>query len=133
MADYSRTQRIADQIQRELAGLVQLEMKDPRVGMVTVSGVDVSRDLSFADVYITRLGADDKESRQQTVETLQHAAGFLRSRLAQLIQLRSMPNLRFHYDESIERGRHLSALIDKAIDIENASETTGDPAQEDRS
>ena len=71
MANYSRTQRIGDQIQRELAGLLQLEMKDPRLGMVTVSAVDVTRDLSFADVYVTSLSADNPASREETVATCQ--------------------------------------------------------------
>ncbi|MCF7981097.1 MAG: 30S ribosome-binding factor RbfA [Pseudomonadales bacterium] len=115
MADYSRTQRVADQIQRELASLIQLEMKDPRLGMVTVSAVDLSRDMSYADVFVTVLEQEDKAEREQTLAILTKGAGFLRSRLAHLIKLRIIPTLRFHYDESISRGQHLSALIDKAV------------------
>ena len=115
MADYSRTQRVADQIQRELASLIQLEMKDPRLGMVTVSAVDLSRDMSYADVFVTVLEQNDKVDREQTLAILSKGAGFLRGRLAHLIKLRIVPTLRFHYDESISRGQHLSALIDKAV------------------
>lgn len=115
MADYSRTQRVGDQIQRELAMLIQQEMKDPRLGMVTVSAVDVSRDMSYADVYVTVLEHSDKIERKQTLEILSKAAGFLRGRLASLVQLRFVPNLRFHYDESIARGQRLSALIEQAV------------------
>ncbi len=115
MSEYSRTQRVADQIQRELASLIQLEMKDPRLGMVTVSAVEVSRDMSYAEVYITVLEQTDGPEREVTLKVLSRAAGFLRTRLAKVIQLRSVPHLRFHYDESIARGQRLSALIDQAV------------------
>ncbi|MCP5216079.1 MAG: 30S ribosome-binding factor RbfA [Pseudomonadales bacterium] len=115
MADFSRIQRVADQIQRELASLIQLEMKDPRLGMVTVSAVDLSRDMSYADVFVTVLEQEDKAKREQTLAILTKGAGFLRGRLGHLIKLRIVPTLRFHYDESISRGQHLSALIDKAV------------------
>lgn len=115
MADYTRTQRIGDQIQRELASLIQLEMKDPRLGMVTVSAVNVSRDMGFADVYVTVLEHKEQIDREQTLAILNKGAGFLRGRLGQLIKLRVVPALRFHYDESIARGQRLSALIDQAV------------------
>lgn len=114
MADSSRRQRVADQIQKELAGLIQHEMNDPRLGMVTVSAVDVSRDLAYADVLITILGQDDEEARQQTLKILARGTGFLRNRLAKLMKLRIVPHLRFRYDESIERGARLSSLIEDA-------------------
>ena len=117
MANNSRIQRVADQIQKEMAGLIQSEMRDPRLGMVTVSAVDISRDLAVADVFITRLGdsTNTEDEKKQTVQILGQASGFLRSRLARLVKLRIVPQLRFHYDESIERGRHLSSLIDEAV------------------
>jgi len=114
MADSSRRQRVADQIQKELAGLIQREMKDPRLGMVTVSAVDVSRDLAYADVYITILGKNDDDERKQTLGILTRGGGFLRSKLARAMKLRIVPTLRFRYDESIERGVHLSNLIEDA-------------------
>jgi ribosome-binding factor A len=115
MADYSRTQRVGDQLQKELAMLIQQEIKDPRIGMVTVSAVEISRDLAYAEVYITCLGVDDKSRQEEIEKILNGAAGFLRSRLARLMKLRIVPHLRFHYDESIARGQHLSALIEKAV------------------
>ncbi len=115
MANSSRVQRVADQIQKEMAGLIQSEMKDPRIGMVTVTAVDISRDLAVADLFITRLGENSAEEKKQTVQILDQASGFLRSRLARLVKLRLVPQLRFHYDESIERGRYLSSLIDEAV------------------
>lgn len=122
--DYSRTSRIADQLQRELAQLIQFEVKDPRLGMVTVSHVKVSKDLGFADVYITVLplnGKDEAEAIIDSLKVLNNAAGFLRGELCRNVKLRVMPQLRFHFDETIERGRHLHHLIEAAIRQENQS------------
>ena len=113
--EYSRTQRVADQIQRELAALIQREVKDPRVGMATVSAVEVSRDLSHAKVFVTILNGDeDKEAMRESIKALNNAAGFLRSQLGQRMKLRIVPTLRFHYDDSLSRGNYLSNLIDQA-------------------
>lgn len=111
--EYSRSRRVGEQIQRELAELVQRELKDPRLGMVTISGVEVSRDMSVAKVFFTVLnpGHDVRETEQG----LLHAAGFLRRELAHRMRLRVVPELRFQYDSSIEEGSRLSALIDKAV------------------
>jgi len=116
--DFSRAARIADQIQRDLSELIRLEVKDPRVSLVTVSFVEVSRDLSHAKVYVTSLAPErDGES---TAQALQHAAGFLRSQLAHTLKLRTVPQLQFLYDSSIERGLRLSRLIDQAIEEDAA-------------
>jgi ribosome-binding factor A len=104
-----RPQKIGDLIQRELSDLLCRELRDPRVGMVTITSVDVSPDMSHAKVFFTIL---DKENLRETTETLQRAAGFLRSRLAKRVTLYSMPELRFQYDESIARADRLSQLID---------------------
>ncbi len=131
MTEYSRTQRIGDQIQRELARLVQMEMKDPRLGMVTINAVEVSRDLAYAEVYVTLLGGDNEDARKKTIEILSRASGFLRSRLAKLMQLRTVPELRFHYDESVARGQRLSELIDKAVKQDKAKSGTPKASDED--
>lgn len=110
---FQRTDRIADQIQRELSQVLQFELKDPRVGMVTVQDVTVSRDLSYAEVYFTLLG-EDAEAGHEAEKVLTGAAGFLRSRLAQSLNTRTTPKLRFHYDETPERAAGLSRLIDQA-------------------
>lgn len=112
--DFSRPQRVADQIQRDLAELIRLEVKDPRVGMVTLTGVEVSEDYAYAKVFFTFLGSSDDAAT--TTRALQHAAGFLRSRLAQGLKLRVVPRLQFVYDESVERGVRLSRLIDEAVE-----------------
>ena len=109
--DYARTDRIAEQIQRELAELVRLEVKDPRVHMVTLTGVEVARDYSHAKVYYTTLDGANKSVQ----EGLEHASGFLRKQLAHLMKLRVIPQLHFVYDASVERGAHLSQLIDQAV------------------
>jgi ribosome-binding factor A len=113
--EYSRTQRVADQIQRELAALIQREVKDPRVGMATVSAVEVSRDLSHAKVFVTILNGDEGQQEiTESVKALNNASGFLRSQLGQRMKLRIVPTLRFHFDDSLSRGNYLSNLIDKA-------------------
>jgi len=128
----ARTQRVADQIRREIAVLIQMELNDPRIGMVSVIAVKVSRDLSYAKIYVTVLnsladsgavnsstlsapGQLDKLEIEENLKALNKASGYLRSLLAKRLTLRSVPKLRFHYDGSVERGRHLSELIDNAL------------------
>jgi len=111
--EYSRASRLGDQIQRDLSDLIRLELKDPRVGMVTITAVEVMRDLSHARVFVTSLAGE--EATQESIRALRHAAGFLRSRLAQTLTSRVVPELDFVYDESIERGARLSRLIDEAV------------------
>ena len=113
--EFSRTQRIGDQMQRELALLVQREIKDPRLGLVTITAVDVSRDLGHAKVFITVMGKDSPEQITQNLEILSEAAGFLRMQLGKAMKVRSVPQLHFHYDASIRRGAELSALIERAV------------------
>src|SRR5690554_6671940 len=98
---YSRTQRIGDQIQRELATMIPREVKDPRLGFVTVTGVDVSRDVGHAKVYFTVMGDNDPELIAGNLEVLNDVAGYLRMLLVKAMRLRSVPALHFHYDESI--------------------------------
>ena len=113
--DYSRTQRIGDQMQRELAQLIRREVKDPRLGLVTLPAVDVSRDIGHAKVFITVMGQDDADAVKESLKVLDDAAGFLRMQLGKAMKLRSVPQLHFHYDESVQRGAHLSALIERAV------------------
>jgi ribosome-binding factor A len=113
--EYSRTQRIGDQMQRELAQLIRREVKDPRVGLVTVTAVDVSRDVGHAKIFITVMGEESREDIAQSIKVLNNAAGFLRMQLGKEMKLRSVPQLHFHYDESVTRGAHLSALIERAV------------------
>src|SRR5690606_29198074 len=113
--DYSRTQRIGDQMQRELAVLIQREIKDPRLGLVTITAVDVSRDLSHAKVFVTVMGQDAPEQIKLNLEILAEAAGYLRMLLGKSMKVRTIPQLHFQYDASIRRGAELSALIERAV------------------
>jgi len=111
--DASRPRRVAEQIQRELAELIQLELKDPRVGMVTLTGVEVSADYAHAKVYFSLLG--DQARVNEALKGLNSAAGFLRSQVAHRMKLRVMPMLHFVHDISIEQGARLDKLIADAV------------------
>jgi len=112
--DFNRTDRVADQIQRELANLIQFDVKDPRVGMVTITTVEVTKEFEKARIYFTVLG-DDK-TRESTAEGLARAAGFLRKELARRLKLRTTPGLQFVYDKSIAHAAKMSQLISSAND-----------------
>ncbi len=109
--EYSRSQRMAEQVRRELAELVRDELKDPRVNWVSFTEVKLSKDLSNAVIYFSVMNDDERE---QTVDVLNSAAGFLRRQLAHRIRSRIVPNLKFVYDDSVERGSSMEALIAKA-------------------
>ncbi len=117
----SRLGRIAEQIQKDLAELIRTELKDPRVGMITLTGVEMSSDHHHAKVYFTTLASGD--SATKALQGLEHASGFLRSQLAKGLTLRIVPELHFVYDESVERGVRLSSLIDEAIASQADSKT----------
>ncbi len=111
--DFSRTRRVAEQMQRELALLLQREVRDPRLAGVTISAVDLTRDLSLAKVYFTLLTEDiTKEEAQQA---LAKASGFLRHALGEKMLMRTLPQLRFIYDDTLVRGTELTNLIDQAV------------------
>ena len=127
--DYSRTRRVGEQIQREIAQLVQQEIKDPRIGLVTISAVKLSSDMSHANIFFTVLdGGDSSESHpvEETLKVLEGAAGFLRHELAKRMKLRIVPHIHFKYDESISYGNDLSALINKAMGMENPENRMSD-------
>jgi ribosome-binding factor A len=109
----ARSLRVADQIQRELAEIIRTELKDPRVAMITLTGVEVTADYAHAKVFYTLMG--NAEERAKTGDGLKQAGGFLRSQLARRIKLHSIPQLHFVYDASVERGFELSRLIDEAV------------------
>ena len=109
---FSRARRVGEQIQRDLAQIIQKELRDPRLGMITISAVDVSKDLAYAKVFVSLMNA--KVERNEALEILEDSKGLLRHELAQGLRLRSVPELRFAYDDSMERGARMSALIDKA-------------------
>ncbi|MEH6577399.1 MAG: 30S ribosome-binding factor RbfA [Amphritea sp.] len=134
--EFSRTQRIADQVQRDLAKLIHREIKDPRLGMVTISYVKIAKDLGYADIYVTVMSFGDQGEEQQaaaiqqSLKVLNNASGFLRGQLSRQIKLRVMPQLRFHFDESVDRGRRLNDLIFQAVK-EDKSHPQDDPEQQE--
>ncbi|TFW29712.1 30S ribosome-binding factor RbfA [Massilia horti] len=109
----SRGLRVADQIQRDLSEIIAFELKDPRVGMVTLTEVQVTPDYAHAKVYFTLL-KDSKEEVQQTLNGLNKASGFLRNELGKRLHIHTLPQLHFVHDISTMRGMHMSALIDQA-------------------
>jgi len=115
MREFTRSERIADYIRKELGLLIQREMRDPRVFMTSVTDVEVSRDFSHAKVFVTVLGKDSAEEAKDAITALNKAAGFLRTQIAKNNTARTTPQLRFYYDSSVNRGQQLSALIDKAV------------------
>jgi ribosome-binding factor A len=111
--DFPRSRRVADQIQRELAEIVQLELKDPRVSLITITDVNVTSDMEHAKIFVTSLSPTVDHAA--VLAALRRAAGFLRSQLSHRMKLRIVPALSFEYDTSVERGMELSQLIDRAI------------------
>ena len=111
--DFPRTRRVADQIQRELADILRLELKDPRVGMITLTEVQLTPDYAHAKVFFTTL-IDDPVSVQNTVQGLRKASGFLRAQLGRRLHIHTLPELHFAHDNSPSRGAALSKLIDEA-------------------
>jgi ribosome-binding factor A len=109
----TRQKRIADQIQKDLSALIRLRLKDPRVGMITVTWVEVAADYAHAKVFVSSFLGD--HSLNQSLEGLREAAGFLRRELGKGLKLRTVPQLHFAADESIERGVRMGALIDDAL------------------
>lgn len=116
--EFSRTERLGSQLQRELSQLVRDKLKDPRLGMITIQEVRVVRDLSHAKVYFTTMGGEFDQA--SAGKLMNDAAAFLRSELSHLLKVRTIPQLHFVHDESIERGSRLSALIDEAVESDEA-------------
>lgn len=114
--EFARSQRVAEQIQRELADLLQFEVKDPRVSMVTITEVEVSGDLAHAKVYYSVA-----DNSPELVQGLKKASGFLRTQLSRRMLMRTVPQLHFVHDASIERGMALSRLIDEAVAQDKSS------------
>lgn len=107
-ANSTRIDRIANEMQIQLSKLISQEMKDPRLGIITITSVEVSRDLAHAKIYIV---VRDEKTADLTLQILNKAAGFLRHHLGKLIDLRILPSLHFYYDTSSQYGRHIDELL----------------------
>jgi len=126
-AEFSRSRRVGEQIQRDLAELIRSEVRDPRLGMVTVNHVNVTRDMSYAKVFITVMG--EPESREVSLSILNKMSGYLRSQIGRRMKLRIIPELKFVYDESIDRGARIDSLLKNAAPSpqENTDQADEDP------
>jgi len=127
--EYSRSQRVVEQIRRELAELIRLEVKDPRVGFITLTDVEITPDYAHAKIFFTSLKG--QEGLDEVQKGLRRASSFLRRELGRRIRIHTLPELHFVYDPSVETGNRISALIDKAIEADrHRAEETGDVADE---
>jgi len=122
--EFNRSERVAGQLRRELAQLIQREVKDPAVGFISVSDVEVTSDLAHAKVYVTVF---ESEKADATLKALSHASGYLRHRLGQEMRIRSVPELHFFHDASVETGQRMDSLIEAAL----ASDRGNREARED--
>lgn len=117
--EFSRSQRVAQEMQKEIAIILQREVKDPRIGMATVSGVEISRDLAYAKVYVTFLNvltdSPDQELMTNGIKVLQDAAGYIRTLLGKAMRLRVVPELTFAYDNSLVEGMRMSNLVTNVV------------------
>lgn len=112
--DYARTDRVGQQIQKEIAMIIQREVKDPRLGMVTVNDVEITRDLAYAKVFVTFFTLEG-QSEKESEKILNEAAGYIRTLLAKRIKARIMPELRFVYDQSMSEGVRMTTLVNQAV------------------
>lgn len=124
-----RTRRVGEQLRRELAELIRSELDDPRLALISMTSVEVSRNLRYARIFVTLVG--DTAQRQELVDELNRAAPLLRHALGKRLHLRTIPQLDFRYDEVTEHGARLSALIDAAVaaDRNHAHNATEEPPQ----
>jgi ribosome-binding factor A len=127
--EFSRGQRVAEQVRRELAELIRLEVKDPRVGFITLTDVEITPDYAHAKVFFTSMTG--QEGLAEIQQGLRRASSFLRRELVKRIRIHTLPELHFQYDPSVETGNRISALIDKAIEADrHLAEEAGDVAED---
>ncbi len=113
--EFSRADRVAQELQKEIAIILQREVKDPRIGMVTVPDVEISRDLAYAKVFVTFLFDSDESAVERGLEGLNKASGYIRTLVGKAMRLRIVPELRFVYDQSLVEGMRMSNLVTNVI------------------
>lgn len=131
--EFGRPQRVSQELQKEIAIILQREIKDPRLGMMTtVSGVEVSRDLAYAKVFVTFLNDKDEQAVKEGIKVLQDASGYIRSLLGKAMRLRIVPELTFFYDNSLVEGMRMSNLVSNVIRNDDERRVNGtDDSKED--
>jgi ribosome-binding factor A len=127
MVSKSRARRIGDRIREELSQVLQREVADPRLSMVTVTAVDVDRELAYATIYVTATGSEDREN--EVLEAFEGARGYLRRELAARINLRAFPQLRFRWDTSHVRGARIDELLNMLNSERDESEGKGETSE----
>ncbi|ENO90505.1 30S ribosome-binding factor RbfA [Thauera linaloolentis] len=127
--EYSRSQRVVEQIRRELAELIRLEVKDPRVGFITLTDVEITPDYAHAKVFFTSMTGEGDVP--EILKGLRRASGFLRRELGRRIRIHTIPELHFNYDRSVEEGSRLSRLIDEVVREDEARHQDGDEPGQD--
>ena len=125
--EYSRSQRVVEQIRRELAELIRLEVKDPRVGFITLTDVEITPDYAHAKVFFTNMTGEGDVP--EILQGLRRASGFLRRELGRRIRIHIISELHFHYDRSVEEGSRLSQLIDAVVKEDESREQEGDQSR----
>jgi len=128
--EYSRTSRVSQQVQKELARILQQEVKDPRIGMVTISGVDITRDLAYAKVFVTFLTIGE-QTNDESLEGLNAAAGYIRRLLGKAMRLRIVPEVRFCFDETLTEGLRISEMVSSAVKVDQTKFEQSDRTEED--
>ena len=124
--EFTRAERVADAIQRELAIMIRESVRDPRVGMVSITDIEVSRDLAYCKAYVSFVGYRSDDQIQAAMSALDGASGYLRSLLATRIKLRTTPKISFIYDDTGVKGQRMSALIDRAVSSDASPSTEQD-------
>jgi ribosome-binding factor A len=128
--EFTRSDRVSDAIQRILAQVIPSEIRDPRIGLVNINEVTVTRDMAYAKVYVTFVGVDDEQDSTAAAAALNKASGFLRTFLAKELSMRTVPKLQFIYDKTSVKGQHLSSLIDRALKEDSLHQHDDEPADD---
>ncbi len=115
---YKRTDRLNELLKEEISQILQRELKDPRIGFVTVTRVEVSPDLSWADVYFSVLGEYDPSTQENV---LNHSSGFVKGLLGRRIRIKKVPNIRFHYDDSLKRADRVLSMLNEMFPDDSGS------------
>ncbi|MGC7559258.1 30S ribosome-binding factor RbfA [Pasteurella sp. PK-2025] len=130
--EFSRADRVAQELQKEIAIILQREVKDPRIGMVTVSDVEVSSDLAYAKVFVTFLFDHDESAIEAGMKGLEKASPYIRSLLGKAMRLRIVPEIRFIYDRSLIEGMRMSNLVTNVVRQDKARHVDEDNASEEK-
>lgn len=128
--EFKRSDRVADAIQRSIARILQMELRDPRLGMANINSVSVSKDLAIAKVYVTFVGEDDTSESEERVEILNNAASYIRNLMSKDLSIRTTPKLQFIFDKTSVSGQALSRLIDQAVAADRAHASDDEPEDE---